>query len=537
MENNEILSWYKTFYKEQKWNVSLHVFLTIFIIPVEIIIFSVFTRYFFICLYNKNFKEFSKLFIYFIISLAFLQLLYGWKSYIDTELVPKIQIFVRKSYFNRILDYTSDKVNNAQIMNQITIMPQFFYQNYDIIIKFWIPFLFSFFFFSCFVCWYNLKLGILTFVFSGIIVTAFIFSFKAILKIAKDFFKKDEETLSSYENILINNETLKNFQTKKNELEGLEVEEEEIAEHRKKIVFYTSVFEYGFLILCIGFMVILFFIFYKKMIAKQIPSWKFVTFISIMLFIIRQFISVTSTLLRTLYQTSSLTNIEFLEKNYPPIKKETVNVDTIENFDIELKNVDFGYGDKMILKDISIRVPFQHNLLIKGPIGSGKSTIAKLIMQWNQPQRGEIKLGSMLLKNIPEKLFHKNFYYMTQNTVLLSNKTVLENIFYKKPVKREELKQFDLPESFLKILDKVVIKQGINISGGSKRLIHLLRSFFHNGKILILDEPTDNLDENTTQTVIKLIQKLQQTKTVICISHDSRIDKIFDRICYVTNKN
>lgn len=534
MENNEIISWYKTFYKEQKWNVSLHVFLTIFIIPFEILIFSVFTKYFFNCLSKKKFKEFSKLFVYFIISLGFLQLLYGWKAYIDTELIPQIQIFVRKSYFDRILDYTSDKVNNAQIMNQITIMPKFFYQNYDIIIKFWIPFIFSFFFFSCFICWYNLKMGILTFVFSGLILTTFIFSFKAILKIAQKFFQKDEETLSSYEDILINNETLQNFQTKKSELDNLKTEEEETGEYRKKLVFYTSVLEYGFLVLCIGFMVILFFIFYKKTVAKKLPSWKFVTFISIMLFTIRQFISVTSTLLRTLYQTSSLTNIEFLEKNYPPIKKETENVDSIENFDIDLKNVDFSYGNKPILKNISIHVPFKHDLLIKGPIGSGKSTIAKLIMQWDEPQKGEIKLGSMLLKKIPKKLFHNYFYYMTQNTVLLSDKTVLENIFYKKEIKREELKKFYLPESFLKILDKVVVKQGINISGGSKRLIHLLRCFFHNGKILILDEPTDNLDEETTQSVMKLIQKLQETKTVICISHDSRIDTIFNNIYYMT---
>lgn len=537
MENNEILSWYKTFYKEQKWNVSLHVFLTIFTIPFEIIIFSVFTKYLFNCLAKKKYKEFSKLFIYFIIFLACLQLLYGWKAYIDTELIPQIQIFVRKSYFDRVLDYTSDKVNNAQIMNQITIMPKFFYQNYDIIIKFWIPFIFSFFFFSCFICWYNLKLGILTFVFSSLILTAFIFSFKAILKIATEFFKKDEQTLSSYENILINNETLQNFQTKKSELDNLKTEEEESDKYRKKLVFYTSMLEYGFLILCIGFMVILFFIFYKNMIEKKIPSWKFVTFITIMLFTIRQFINVTSTLLKTLYQTSSLANIEFLEKNYPPVKKVTENIDKIENFDIDLKNVDFSYGDKPILKDVSIHIPFQQNLLIKGPIGSGKSTIAKLIMQWNNPQNGEIKLGSMLLKNIPKKLFHKYFYYMTQNTVLLSNRTVLENIFYKKKIKREELKQFNLPNSFLKILDKVVIKQGVNISGGSKRLIHLLRCFFHNGKILILDEPTDNLDEDTTRNVMKLIQKLQKTKTVICISHDLRIDKIFNNIYYIQNKN
>ena len=119
---------------------------------------------------------------------------------------------------------------------------------------------------------------------------------------------------------------------------------------------------------------------------------------------------------------------------------------------------------------------------------------------------------------------------MSQNTILFSNRTVLENILYnsKEKVTATELFQrFSLPSDFQHILNKKVIHHGVNVSGGQKRLILLLRCFFHSAKIFILDEPTDNLDENLTNYVLKLLKRLQENHTVICISHDPRLSSIF----------
>lgn len=137
------------------------------------------------------------------------------------------------------------------------------------------------------------------------------------------------------------------------------------------------------------------------------------------------------------------------------------------------------------------------------------------------------------LWNIPKKLLHENLYYMTQNTNLFSNKTVLENIFYKQNFDLKKLDKLNLPYSFTKNYNKKVLQSRINISGGTKRLIHVLRCFIHSAKIIIMDEPTDSLDEKTSEIVMDLIKVLQKEKTVICISHDSRLNNLFENIYYL----
>ena len=222
-----------------------------------------------------------------------------------------------------------------------------------------------------------------------------------------------------------------------------------------------------------------------------------------------------------------------------------------------LKNVDYSFEDSVgfeessqeglkkqvdLLKNINLKVKKYENVLIKGSIGSGKSTLAKLIMKWYKPKKGEIFLNQEKLENISIESIRRHQYFMSQNTVLFSNKTVLENIFYqinKKELSDDKskslaLNKLNLPKRFMDILQKVVKKNGVNISGGTKRLIHVLRCFFHPAKLIIMDEPTDNLDETTTEIVMKLIQQLQKIKTLICISHDSRLNSIFSNFYYLS---
>ena len=124
---------------------------------------------------------------------------------------------------------------------------------------------------------------------------------------------------------------------------------------------------------------------------------------------------------------------------------------------------------------------------------------------------------------------------MSQNTILFSNKTIFENICYsyKDLPQKDILKKYNLPESFLKILDQKVLHHGTNISGGQKRMVHILRIVLNPSPIVILDEPTDSLDEKTSNIIISLIEQLKKERTVICISHDERLNSIFSRIIHL----
>ena len=185
----------------------------------------------------------------------------------------------------------------------------------------------------------------------------------------------------------------------------------------------------------------------------------------------------------------------------------------------------------MIVKKLNLQIPEQSNVFIKGKIGAGKSTIAKLLCRFYQPNDGDILLGGVNIFEIPNFQYKQLIFMMSQNTLLFSEKTVFENICYAYETlpSKDILNQFDLPKSFLSVLDKKVIEHGVNLSGGQKRLIYIIRALLHPAKIVILDEPTDSLDKEISEYIYKAIRKLQKTKTVICISHDNDLEQYFDR--------
>ena len=119
------------------------------------------------------------------------------------------------------------------------------------------------------------------------------------------------------------------------------------------------------------------------------------------------------------------------------------------------------------------------------------------------------------------KYYKKDFDFFEGDTLLHRQSIKLKN--------KNILSKYNLPSSFLKILDQKVLHNGINISGGQKRMVHILRAILHHSPIVILDEPTDSLDEKSTIVIIELIRELIKKKTVICISHDNRLKSVFTR--------
>ena len=538
--------WYLKFYNDNRGIVNTHMFLTILIMPVEIIIFSIFTKVLFRCLTEKNYERFAFLFIYFILSLVALQCLYAWKSRLDDKIMPLIQIYVRQRYMDTALKETSDSMNTSQIMNYITIMPKYFYQNYDLVLKFWVPFASAFFFFAIFLTWYQIRLGVISSIYFAGLITLFLYGYRYLVKFSQQYFSNEENILSNYEDILLNNESVKSFNANKAELDALKNEEENNNERMNNLMFRLNVFQFIFLFLALAFLLGLFFYVNRLRIQKTIPIWKFFVFITIVFFMIREIVLANNYIVKSVYQEASLRNIETFETEHPTTQEEEFEMKPLEDYDLKLKNVKYTFedntfddveGKNFLLENITLHLKNRQSLLIRGAIGSGKSTLAKLIMKWYTPREGSISINNKDVSNYPLKHLRQEQYFMTQNTALFSRKTILENIFYRQPQNIDALKKLGLPKTFLHNLNLVVKKNGQNVSGGTKRLVHVLRCYFHPAKLIIMDEPTDNLDEDTTNTVIRLIVTLQKTKSVICISHDPRLYPIFNHFYYMGTQN
>lgn len=483
---------------------------------------------------EKKYKKFVIIFIIFIIGYILIQITDAITLFTQFKIDDKIRIFIRQSYFDRIIEYPPDSYKDSDILNQINLIPTSLYHTYRNFANFWIQFFSLYFAFTCFIFWYNVKFGLIFMLFSALLITGSIFYFQKIQEYVHDYYHGELNIISFYDNILNNNETIVSFQTKNEEIKNIESEENMLVKLRQPYLSHTAILEYCVIFVTFIVTIALSVVFYKKMLRQELESWKFVTFITIMIFFLTRLSSIFGNFSSQVYNAGTSLNIQKMYEKFPQKNTENDKTQKLENFDLHLKNVNFLYNDSKILDNINLDIPFGRNLLIKGPIGSGKSTIARLIMKWYSPCKDSvITLGKKPINDIPKKLLHENLYYMTQNTNLFSDKTILENIFYKQKLNMKKLEKLNLPYSFTKNYHKKVLQSGINISGGTKRLVHVLRCFFHSAKIVIMDEPTDSLDEKTTEIVMDLIKVLQKEKTVICISHDSRLNNLFENIYYL----
>ncbi|EAC7953846.1 ABC transporter ATP-binding protein [Listeria monocytogenes] len=192
----------------------------------------------------------------------------------------------------------------------------------------------------------------------------------------------------------------------------------------------------------------------------------------------------------------------------------------------ELNKVCFSHdGKKAILNELSLDLPKGKWLGIGGESGSGKSTLVKLLMRYWDPD-GEVNLNNQPLPKITESSLHQIEGVMEQSTFLFED-TIGNNIrLGKKAATLDEVKEAarkaaidkwieTLPEGY----DTKIGGQARNLSDGERQRIGLARLFLHDAPLLLLDEPTSNLDYINEQAILNTLRSEIQDKTVLVISH------------------
>ena len=159
------------------------------------------------------------------------------------------------------------------------------------------------------------------------------------------------------------------------------------------------------------------------------------------------------------------------------------------------------------------------------------------------PTKGRIELGydKMNMKTLPIPIIRKHISFVNQNTKLF-NISVFENMKYGNPnLKYKEVKKF-IDSLNITLFDKLEhglhTNSGINgdnLSGGQKQVIHLVRSYFKEAPIILMDEPLSAIDENNIQEIIDIISKISKDKTLIVVSHNDKIAPIITREIDVCN--
>ncbi len=198
---------------------------------------------------------------------------------------------------------------------------------------------------------------------------------------------------------------------------------------------------------------------------------------------------------------------------------------------IELRNVDFSYGERPILKNVSLRVDRTESVVIMGPSGSGKSTILRLILGLNAPERGEVLVDGETMSALPEKQkreLRKRIGMVFQDGALFDSLTVGENVGYYL-LEHTDLTWEEISERVVQMLgfvglipEQVVDKLPEQLSGGMQRRVAIARALLStNPTTMLYDEPTTGLDPRATETVLTLMNKLSQGKKIssIAVTH------------------
>lgn len=225
-----------------------------------------------------------------------------------------------------------------------------------------------------------------------------------------------------------------------------------------------------------------------------------------------------------------------------PSVAEITGCEHTEFGDVSVSNVSFSYGGETILQNISLTVPANKVIGIVGKSGSGKSTLLKLMMRFWNVIKGDISVKDRSITDINTAELRDMESYVTQETHLFHD-SIKSNLKIAKldatdeeiitACKKASVHDFimTLPQGY----DTPVGELGDTLSGGERQRIGLARAFLHDAPLMLLDEPTSNLDSLNEAVILRSLGEESKDKTVVLVSHRESTMRIADTVYSVEN--
>ena len=233
-------------------------------------------------------------------------------------------------------------------------------------------------------------------------------------------------------------------------------------------------------------------------------------------------------------QLDALKGGHFIDKDGRDVK--------LERYDIAFQNVNFGYDERQVLKNVSFTIPEGSSTAIVGLSGSGKTTLCSLLARFYDPQGGSITLGGHDLREFTCDSLLRNLSMVFQN-VYLFHDTVRANLLFGKPDATEEemiaaAKKARCHDFILALpngYDTVLGEGGGTLSGGERQRISIARAMLKDAPIIILDEATASIDPENEHLIQDALTELTRGKTVITIAHRLATVRNADQILVISD--
>lgn len=234
--------------------------------------------------------------------------------------------------------------------------------------------------------------------------------------------------------------------------------------------------------------------------------------------------------------------LDILEET--PLAEEIAGQKTLEFDGAAMEHITFAYEDEVILNDVSMEIPKGKILGITGKSGCGKSTLLKLLMRFWKVSEGSVRISGTDIESINTVNLRDMESFMTQETHLFHDSIKNNLRIAKADATEEELmeacKKASIHEFIMSLpagYDSQVGELGDTLSGGERQRLGLARVFLHDAPLILLDEPTSNLDSLNEGVILRSLKEANEDKTVVLVSHRQSTMKIADVICSMEQKN
>lgn len=227
--------------------------------------------------------------------------------------------------------------------------------------------------------------------------------------------------------------------------------------------------------------------------------------------------------------------LDLLEEK--PVVREIKDGKNFSFLDLKVNNLSFKYDEASVLNNVNLEVKRGQIVALVGPSGCGKSTLLKLLLRFYETNSGDILYNNISINDINTSSLLDNVTLVSQQTYLFDD-TIKENIKIDKydatdeeiieAAKKASIHEFieSLPDKY----DTKVGQLGDNLSAGEKQRIGLARAFLSNAPLILLDEPTSNVDSINEGIILKSLKDQKENKSIILVSHRESTTAIADRI-------
>jgi ATP-binding cassette, subfamily B, bacterial len=534
----------KPFMHKYKYYLALYTLCVLLTYPLESIVIPKIFSGFFQSMKDININSSNEIFIGFYTKIMTFMLVItiaqAITSKLDTFLIPEFNESVSTNFFQNILKHYENNYTDLElgkILTRINGLPSVLREVTTDFFNWVIPKILTVLIINYYFYINNKTLGLISIGILFIIIYINLTSFKPCIDMSNERYTQFEEKSEAIQDKLSNLYSIYSAGNVDNEIKeynNIAKEFEEI--HRESMKCNHSIKnKNGFitssiLLILSGYMIYLF----KN---GEMKTEQLVTLFMVLIFYIPCLNTIITYLPDYNTQLGMITSVDSFIDDICKENEVKPNL-VVSQGNIDIKNLNFGYSkDKNIFENFNLNIKPNSKVALIGPSGNGKSTLVKLIMGYYPVPPNTIFIDGQDINKFNLTSLRKQITYINQNTKLF-HKTIFENIKYGNEVTNDQIMEvynkFNLDRIYKNLskgFDSDVGVNGDSLSGGQKQIILLLRNYFKNNKICILDEPTAALDEETRKIVLNIIKEISKNATLIIITHDeNNLELVKDKI-------